>query len=215
MKRTRRSNLDPLTAFQVADFVEKKISGSTGRGRRRPAKRKNSAAELAAAGQLAESWSGRAPHQVTEIQETLRARNDFADLGGLEELVVERNGYAYTLRFGNDVRVAAAVEPGADVTRQIYFVGGDQELDLDALDIESAAFRDKVDVGRVRTIVYVARKDHLEGTLGPYEHRFGEEGGSEPLLVYDCLNQRLELVGGTYEIRLKDYDGRHSAGIRD
>lgn len=171
-------------------------------------------AGLAAAANLAEAWHGRAPHQVTEVTEVTRSRTDFADLAGLEELVViTGSGYECTLRFGHDVRVCGAVDPGDDVCRQIYFVGGDQELNLKSLEIYNV--RDKVDVGRVRSITYHTRKDHLEGTPGSYEHQFGEEGGEEPLLVYDTLNHRLELVGGSYEIAFDDYDGRHSAGIRD
>jgi hypothetical protein len=180
-------------------------------------KRRRNSSDLAAAAVLAQSWSGRAPSKVTEITEVHQYREDLADLAGLEELVVARGDTEYTLRFGHDVRLAGAPpDPGEDVTRQLYLIGGDQQLDLDSLDIGATERnRDKIDIGRVASICYYARKDHLDGKPAPYEHQFGEEGGELPLLVYDTRNRRLELVGGSYEIKLRDYDGAHSAGIRD
>ena len=42
----------------------------------------------------------------------------------------------------------------------------------------------------------------LEVVIGtPYRHEFGEDGGEFPFLVYDELNKRLSLAGGTYEVR--------------
>jgi hypothetical protein len=36
-----------------------------------------------------------------------------------------------------------------------------------------------------------------------------------PVVLYDTLNETLSFAGGNYFIDATDYDGRHSAGIRD
>ena len=33
-----------------------------------------------------------------------------------------------------------------------------------------------------------------------YWHVFGEEGGEKPILVYAKLNERMQLVGGSYKV---------------
>lgn len=44
--------------------------------------------------------------------------------------------------------------------------------------------------------------DDVEILIGtPYRHEFGEDGGEMPFLVYDELNKKLQIVGGTYEVR--------------
>lgn len=35
----------------------------------------------------------------------------------------------------------------------------------------------------------------------PYRHEFGEDGGEMPFLVYDELNKKLQIVGGTYVVK--------------
>lgn len=171
-------------------------------------RRKNSIEGAAA---VSESWHGRPVKNVREVEEAYRIRTSLADLGGLEELVLDRPK-PNTLRFGKDVRVCAAPASADKMSRQLYFEGGKQCVDLEAAGVD---VHDKVPLGEVISITYWAKKDHLGSSEDPWEHHFGDEGGDRPLLVYDHLNKKLELVGGSYYIDLTDYDGQHSAGIRN
>jgi len=180
-------------------------------------RRRNS---MEGAEELSEAWLGRQPSRIREVTEELKVRTDLADLGGLEELVVQRAGAEYVLPFGHDVRLAAAPPPkGENRAYQLYFIGGDQRLNLASLDIEEP--RDLIELGRVASITYSARKQHLENKQVPWQHEFGEEEKKNatvevlPVLIYDRLNHQLSLAGGRYYIRLDDYDGQYSAGIRN
>jgi hypothetical protein len=184
-------------------------------------KRRNPSADssdqLAGAARLSESWHGRPPRTVRELEELVEVRTDFADLGGLDEFVViGRDGAdEFTMRFGHDVRVGGVLEErdGGKFAVQLYFVGGDQAIDLAEFGIDDP--HDKDLLGQVKSICYVTTKKHVKANNEPFEHEFGEEGGELPSLVYDSLNQRLELIGGSYSIALGDYDGQYSAGIRN
>jgi hypothetical protein len=185
----------------------------------RQATRRNPNRELAGAMQLSQSWHGRAPRSMREVAELLEVRTDFADMAGLEELVVisRDGGEQITMRFGHDVRLCGGLDrPCTEEDAkaiQLYFVGGDQEICLADFGIDTP--HDKELLGTVQSIAYVTTKKHLNARNGPFEHEFGEEGGELPTLVYDNLNKKLELIGGSYAIALGDYDGRHSAGIRN
>lgn len=89
---------------------------------------------------------------------------------------------------------------------QLYFMGGDQSLDLAQLKIP---VRDLADIGSVTQIEYHTKK-YWDGTgkrpeVATYYHKFGEEVKSKrnrplPTLIYDSLNQKLSLAGGDYRI---------------
>lgn len=98
--------------------------------------------------------------------------------------------------------------------RQLYFIGGDQSLDLEELEDElgisldaSGEGRQYVNIGEVYSIAYHTDKWHLQGPKSQkngvdYEHTFGEEENGEwPELLYDKRNKKLIFVGGTYEVR--------------
>lgn len=106
---------------------------------------------------------------------------------------------------------------------QVYFVGGDQSIDLDELEIN--ANHDSVILGECWAIAYSTRKKFDDFEPIEYVHTFGPEdlerklakradlwedakppypeafgSGLLPTLRYDCLNQTLHLDGGTYYI---------------
>lgn len=100
--------------------------------------------------------------------------------------------------------------------KNIYFKGGDQELDIGELaskgvyqELEgngNGSLKDLCIVGGVWSIVYFTDKHHLQGPKyqskgAPYEHEFGENDGEQPVLVYDSKNKRMSLSGGSYEVR--------------
>lgn len=84
---------------------------------------------------------------------------------------------------------------------QLYLVGGDQSLDLDALGIEGdMATKELVTIGDVCKIHYETEKSFDKFELIQYHHELGEETGDLPVLAYDRLNKRLLFIGGAYKI---------------
>jgi hypothetical protein len=168
-----------------------------------------------AAAQLSEAWHGRPAKTATDHIDVIHYHGVLTDLGRLKEITVmvtERKGQ--NILFDKDTRLASS-ENG----KQLYVVGGDQSIDLGALGIEGEeAEKDCVIVGPVYSIVYVTAKFHLgkaDIQIGPYQHELAEDGGEMPILIYDTLNQEVGFAGGSYFIDPTDYDGSHSAGIRN
>lgn len=168
-----------------------------------------------AAAALSEAWHGRPASVATDHIDKVHYHGVLTDLGRLKEITVmvtERKGQK--ILFDKDTRLASS-ENG----KQLYVVGGDQSIDLSLLGIDGEeAEKDCVFVGEVHSIVYVTAKHHLgraDMIIGPYEHHMGEKGGTMPVMVYDRLNDQIGFAGGSYFIDPTDYDGSHSAGIRN
>jgi hypothetical protein len=168
-----------------------------------------------AAADLSEAWHGRPASVSTDHIDQVRYHGVLTDLGRLKEITVmvtERKGQK--ILFDKDTRLASS-ENG----KQLYVVGGDQSIDLAALGIDGEeAEKDCVFVGEVHSLVYVTAKQHLgraDKEVGPYEHHMGEDNGTMPVLIYDTLNEQVGFAGGSYFIDPTDYDGSHSAGIRN
>ena len=168
---------------------------------------------------VAEGFHGRKSRGVTDIGEEYRYPKNLAELGKLVELMVmdEERKYSVPIMFNrNRVNETVLVTSTSD-REQIVFVGGDQKLDwkkvLRELDREAPpSGRQYVELGEVYSIACFADKHHLEGPEEQkkgveYEHEFGEEGGYPPRLVYDTLNEKMMLVGGSYTVE--------DVGIRD
>lgn len=83
--------------------------------------------------------------------------------------------------------------------RNIYLIGGDQQVNLEALDIGSD--KDSIELGPCTYIEYHTVKGFHDFEPIDYWHRFGEEDGVLPLLCYDRLNHALFLMGGNYSVR--------------
>lgn len=167
-----------------------------------------------AVAEISESWHGRKPKIATDYIERLKYHDKLADLAQLIELNVRvlGEGKPQWIRFDRKTKVGYTRAGGR---QQLHVEGGDQSLDLRKLGLpKDEADKDLVFVGFCSSIVYRAEKLHLnEREPVQWEHKFGEEGGSEPVLIYDALNERILLAGGTYDIKLRDYDGKHSRGI--
>lgn len=168
-------------------------------GHRKPnsRRRRSNPDELAAAAKVYESFHGKPATSARTVEELHAERDTLAELGRLVSLEVEREGDRR--RFVLDFRgVTLACSPDGG---QLYFVGGDQALDLAALGLSKSLPKDHITVGRAVQITYHTRKGfhNFEGV--DYYHRLGEKGGTPPLLQYDTLNKRLYVTGGTYQVR--------------
>lgn len=168
--------------------------------------------------QMAESFHGREVETITDYEELDNYESELADLGELRELEIVAKGRksVIALTFDKDCPRLATRADG----KQLYFVGGDQELSEDVLEDLRRKGADELSVhggtlekgdkrilpiGTVHTIAYFADKHHLEGTKKQrkgveYEHTFGEENGIKPVLAYDVMNMGMILLGGDYRV---------------
>lgn len=152
--------------------------------------------------QMFEEFHGRASDSATEYDMDETYHFNLAELGDLVELVIANGKKTGTpIDFsGDDIKLA--VSPDG---QNLALIGGSQVLEddlLKGLGVKGNELeKDSIALGNVAAITYHTDKQHLEGggKAYDYEHKFGEEGGTLPTLVYDRLNQRMELVGGSYK----------------
>lgn len=161
--------------------------------------------------EVSEGFHGRSPEYIEDIIEIEKYRTKLAHLGDLVEFeILDHSGRKVTpINFAeHDSEEHVSVSSTPD-RRQILLNGGNQSIDLDSFSDLSDSEREKdyVKLGEVFSISYYTDKHHLEGPAyqkdgTEYIHKFGEEeGGERPILVYDRLNSRMLLVGGSYEVR--------------
>ena len=161
------------------------------KGRRR---RNQEDPEVEAAARLSEKFHGRPASKIRTVETLEYTPDTLADLGGLTELHVATPQGGRLLPFGHGVRLACTPDG-----QQLYIVGGDQELDLEALGLLDRA---NVEVGELARVVYDTRKGFHNFERTHYVHDMGEgRGGRRPTLGYDALNHQLFIVGGTYSVR--------------
>jgi hypothetical protein len=163
------------------------------------------------AAKISTGFHGRENVNFTEVEETYQTPEHLAELGDLRELEVFTDDGKGLIPITFSKSGNAVVKLGVSTDKaQLYFVGGDQCLDwqkvLDLVGADAERYKHWVQLGVCYSITYWTDKHHLEGpeyqkTGCEYIHEFGEEGGSKPNLVYDTLNERLMLVGGSYEVR--------------
>lgn len=162
--------------------------------------------------QAAEIYSGfhaEAPQNKLVLEEPHIPAGAYPELGLLYQIyfkptnpdAVEKFEKVYTSD-KEDIHVIGTLD-----REQIYFAGGDQELDHKTLEFFGWKGEDRFRLGTARKIVYLARKYHEavpkegRGKLVEWIHTFGEETGAQPELWYDHGNSRLYLKRGEYEIK--------------
>ena len=85
---------------------------------------------------------------------------------------------------------------------QLFFVGGDQSLDLKAVKMDGDDWlKDDMIIGVLYEITYRTRKKFDKFQLTDYYHELGEETGAQPLLRYEPLSPKLYISGGQYKIK--------------
>ncbi len=164
------------------------------------------------AAQLSEDFHGRPVEELVQVDTDVDYQENLALLGSLVELSVfcDDGKSEVPVTFddlaGPDEIFVTATPDG----RQIYIVGGNQELDIPALIEQGCVIPDPdkewLEVGYMNKLVYFTDKHHLQGPKEQkngieFVHPLGEESGMPPMLVYDTLNKQMLVVGGNYEIR--------------
>jgi hypothetical protein len=161
---------------------------------------------------LFEAFHGRPPESTSIDSKQMKYPKGLEFLGGLMRLNLADRSFP-DLTFDPFQTKLYSNKKGT----QYYVRGKGGKIDLEdfpGVDTD----KDEVDLGEIQSIVYHTDKQHLgkeDRKPGPYKHKFGEEGGTPPILVYDILNDEPKFVGGTYRIDWDMDGGRHSAGIRD
>lgn len=165
------------------------------RGPRKPGKRNPQDAAAA----MYEKFHGRPATKVETFTESVHEHGWLAKMGRLLYLLVKVNPReGKLLEFGNKGVRCACTENGG----QIYFVGGDMEVDLSVFPgLKRTLPKDHVELGPCIEIGYHTQKGFHKFEPTDYFHKFGKPDGEAPMLNYDVLNNRPYLVGGTYQVK--------------
>ena len=158
---------------------------------------------------LFQSFHGRDPKEIAEKQESAAMRLEYTALGDLEYLIVKpEGGGAVQINFeGDGVKLASS--PNG---KQLYLIGGTQNLSSMLDKFTDDPEKDFIDLGEGREVQYLARKIHGDFQPVSWYHKFGEENGALPRLMYDKLKRRIFFVGGEYYI---DTSNAVSPGIEN
>lgn len=164
------------------------------KGRRR---KKLNPDEMQQAIALYEKFHGADPSKILEVQESAAMRSTYAGLGDLVELLVKcADGRTVRLSFEGDKIKAASNSAGT----QIYFLGGNQNLNGSLAEFDADTTKDFVELGECVRIMYFTRKEADGFQPVDYHHKFGEEGGARPVLIYNKVQKRMILAGGSYTV---------------
>lgn len=148
---------------------------------------------------LREEFTGMEVDRERVAHEPHMPAGNYAQLGKLLKLCVKPHAGGQVLEIrGNNVIVVSD-----ESARQIYFVGGDQDI-TEALPMFGAIDRgqDVYELGEARSIYYQQRKEHVpDPDQDHWRHEFGEETGERPRALFDARHKRILLDGGAYEVR--------------
>lgn len=154
---------------------------------------------------VAKGFHGRLEGVVTELLEEERYAENLAQLGYMEDMEVAAPSGSQIISFPDLPLTKRPVLCSSGDRDQLYLIGGKQVLsedDLEALGLEWPQ-HDYLVIGEVEAISYITAKYHLarqDRKMGPYRHEFGDEGGELPILIYDAMNDRMYLMGGSYVV---------------
>jgi len=153
------------------------------------------------ASHLYEEFHGESAEHVDEYQEPSPRPATLTELGDLIELQIKRpTGWKWAVfNFtGRNVKLASNA-----AGTQLYFISGNQKVTRGELTHAGADnSKELIDLGEAMMIAYRAKKAQVDGIAANYEHRFGEETGVRPRLMYDTRgpSPRLYLSGGEYRV---------------
>ncbi|HEV3041882.1 MAG TPA: hypothetical protein VHA33_29225 [Candidatus Angelobacter sp.] len=148
-----------------------------------------------AAVEMFETFHGRRPGSIREIEVRQNDRRNLSGCGTLMYLQMEDG---MPLNFSEDRHPPiVACDPDGN---QLYFLGNvDLEpcLEQEGIDLS----KDMIVVGDVQYIIYTTDKDFHNFEEKDYQHEFGEEGGELPVLMFNKLDRTMWLLGGSYVIK--------------
>lgn len=152
------------------------------------------------AAELYEQFHGESPQKILELQESDTARKVYTGLGVLTELVIDAPSGTVKIGFYPDDAVQVASAPSG---KQIYLLGGNQNISANLGRFGSDASKDFVLLGMGSQITYRARKSMDDFQIVDYYHDFGEETEEPPMVFYDRMKHRIFLAGGRYYVEAR------------
>lgn len=145
---------------------------------------------------------------------------DYWKCGDLIELFTLSDDGEYIGRIKSERAPAVASNPE---NTQLYFIGGDQNVDASLPTFARSSGKDLIDLGRCYHIRYLTRKSMDKFILTLYCHDFGRDGSSYeaeanahrptpdakdsysenelPRLIYDRVRKKMALAGGRYKVK--------------
>jgi len=149
------------------------------------------------AAKLFRDFHGKGPTNVMTVRDWAD-HPELAELGKLVLLQVRNKRGAHAIMWDkNEKPVSVAAEPTG---RQIFFIGGAQNLDSELARLGVDKSKDLIDLGECTRIEYHAKKKFDDFRPVVYYHSLGEETGVRPRLVYDRPNRHMFLAGGEYKV---------------
>ena len=164
---------------------------------------------------IAELFHGRPVKEEITVTESIREHDWLWRIGPLVKLKIrtltKRNA---TLPFHQTEEGMVHLFCSPD-GRQFYLRGGDQELDLKALDMGPGSdwYRDHMIIGEATEITYRDKKKFHRFKLTEYYHKLGEETKKSRWLAYDAFANKMQIVGGQYRVETEDLVDGMSPGI--
>lgn len=155
--------------------------------------------------ELYKKFHGRGPDKVTKTGLPIAEYGSHPELGQLGRMVSltigdeeAENPWKKKIEWKAAEAPDLAAEPGG---RQLYLIGGSQDLNssLEALPIDTD--KDLLDLGFAFRLEYFTQKKFDNFQPVTYYHDLGEETGDHPRVVYDRVKKRIHLVGGAYEVK--------------
>lgn len=155
---------------------------------------------------IREEFTGAPAEHYTVHDEPNMPAGDYAQLGELLALYVKplHGGQVQAINFRSGERPLLVSD---ETARQLYFVGGDQDVSsaLSAFGVSSQSGTDAgglIHLGEARRIDYKQRKEHVpDPDVDEWRHEFGEETHVHPKVLFDPLHKQLILQGGEYVVR--------------
>jgi hypothetical protein len=190
-----RAGQSPKWAGEKLSAIPSAAAGKIKQYLRSGARRNPGATDAAA--RMYETFHGAEPKEILELQESDAARHTYTALGDLQELIIDAPAGKVKIGFGGGDGVKVATAPSG---RQLYLLGGNQNLDAQLERFGSDFSKDFVELGAAVQITYRARKSMDQFDLVDYWHKLGEETGEPPFAFYDRLKRRIFLAGGRYRV---------------
>ena len=149
-------------------------------------------------------FHGRGPNRVIDRQMPIADYSDRPELAQLGKLVSLTIGeetpkkWRRKITWGSREAPDLAAEPNG---RQLYLVGGSQNLDGSLSGLPIDAQKQMIDLGFVYQVEYFTQKKFDNFQPVTYYHDLGEETGEVPRGVYDRLHKLIHIVGGAYKVK--------------
>lgn len=184
---------NPATAHPTAGNPRRQVNGGSS---------PNDSEEYRQSKKIAELFHGRAVKEEITVTEQIREHDWLWRIGPLVSLKVRTlTKKNITIPFAQTKEGMVHLFCSPDGT-QFYLRGGDTELDLKPIGMGPGSkwFRDLMVIGDCKEITYEDRKSFHHLRLIQYFHKLGEVTKVKPVLTYNTLAHKLEILGGQYYV---------------